>query len=189
MTHCLPFTIATTLSLLTLYFLAKNLNDPGIGPSLGLWPLAFPRLRGMYSALIRAASSGVILRCLFLHLAPVAPRPLRIRSSALSLWVPVKRWSGRTHLGLSQWWHTRREGHRFFVNNHATRCVPRFLFLPSNFTENEPYCSLLFRFPHSQQPSDFCTLDQNLSWVPFNNEKVISIEGLYQTGGVPFLSI
>ena len=56
--------------------------------------------------LISQTSAAVSLDCTWPSPFGFLLRPLAIISAMLSVWVPMKRWAGFTHGGLSQWWST-----------------------------------------------------------------------------------
>ena len=141
----------------TPYFLASHASDPCCGPSpLDFWGAPTPR--GIYSLLMEATNSSVRedLRALL----PTAPRPFDHISSVLSLWVPRKRWAGRTQALLSQRCRTSKPlGIEPKCISHEKRCACAKSFL-DNCTR--PYPRDKCRF-HTQQPSDRWTLDQKRS--------------------------
>ncbi len=131
-------------------------------------PSAYRRLITRTSAAVSLALECVSPRGTFSGVvrdqwsSPLAQfwRSLAIMSRMLSVYVPIKRWSGRTHDGLSQRWHTSiPSGIGPFSNSHANLCAPTL----RPFTQNSPYPDGLQYPPHLQHPSDFLTRLRNLS--------------------------
>lgn len=95
---------------------------------------------------------------------PVLTRPLRTLSSMLSWCVPINKWSGLTHPGVSQWCkHWRPSGISPLAMDQEKRCARTML--AGRLGRNWPYPFDVFPPVHSQQPSSgsLFTFSKNLS--------------------------